>query len=412
MIESIWKPIQPTDLDSEQYDFGEIRSLHQQWQSIKHESEASTPNAYKSFMEKLGRSWAIETGILEGLYTLDRGVTETLVANGIVADYIERSSTNKEPQQLVEILKDHQDSIEFVYQAITNERPLSQLFIRELHIILTKNQDSFPAVDQFGVVFDTVLDKGGFKKLPNNPTRPDGSIREYCPPLQVESELDNLLYLYQEYERNRSEYHPLLAGAWLHHRFTQIHPFQDDNGRVARALLTWHLVKEEFLPIVITRDDRDQYIEALESADSGILTPFVDRGGPGEKEHWYRMEVIGTAKKAQHWVNLNEARFFIKVSLAPEMTRHPRLVFVTSLHHTGSRLTGIMAATAFALIEHYSDDITAESMVPGNPYFRDCTVNPFTFTWEDDVETVKPRLVKWSEECLSIALSYWGEFLA
>ena len=27
-----------------------------------------------------------------------------------------------------------------------------------------------------------------------------------------------------------------IEATWLHHRFTQIHPFQDGNGRVARAL--------------------------------------------------------------------------------------------------------------------------------------------------------------------------------
>ena len=51
---------------------------------------------------------------------------------------------------------------------------------------------------------------------------------------------------------------------------------QDGNGRVARTLLTWHLVREGYLPVVIKRDDRDRYIDALESADGDDLRPFVD----------------------------------------------------------------------------------------------------------------------------------------
>jgi hypothetical protein len=90
----------------------------------------------------------------------------------------------------------------------------------------------------------------------------------------VDSEIDNLV---EWHTRHRSDgYHPLLVAAWLHHAFTQIHPFQDGNGRVARALLTWHLVREGYLSIVVSRDDRPSYIEALESADRGNLETFVD----------------------------------------------------------------------------------------------------------------------------------------
>ena len=59
-------------------------------------------------------------------------------------------------------------------------------------------------------------------------------------------------------------------------RFVQIHPFEDGNGRVTRAIVTWHLVQHDHLPIVVTRDDRNDYIDALEAADDGNLTPLVD----------------------------------------------------------------------------------------------------------------------------------------
>jgi|GEM_PF-6737520 len=39
------------------------------------------------------------------------------------------------------------------------------------------------------------------------------------------------------YRIAKSLHHPLLVAAWLHHQFVQIHPFQDGNGRVTRALV-------------------------------------------------------------------------------------------------------------------------------------------------------------------------------
>ena len=64
--------------------------------------------------------------------------------------------------------------------------------------------------------------------------------------------------------------------AWLHHRFVQIHPFADGNGRVTRALDTWRPVQHDYLPIVVTRDDRNDYFDALEAADDGDIGPLME----------------------------------------------------------------------------------------------------------------------------------------
>jgi hypothetical protein len=67
-----------------------------------------------------------------------------------------------------------------------------------------------------------------------------------------------------------------VAAAWLHHRFTLIHPFTDGNGRVARCLATLVLLQARWLPPVVTRDDRAAYIAALRQADAGDLWGMVE----------------------------------------------------------------------------------------------------------------------------------------
>ena len=268
-----WQPIKP--LGETGYDFQEITSLQREWLRIKQDVERDTPQAYAEFTARLTRRWAIETGIIEGVYELDRGVTETLVEKGFVADYIERGSTNKERSELMAILRDHQDAVASVNGWIEEGRPLTKWFICALHNQILNNQNTSRAINQFGDAFDATLVKGEFKKQPNNPIRPDGTTHEYCPPEQVDSEIENLIRLYNEYSA-ADDCHPLLLAAWLHHRFEQIHPFQDGNGRVGRAILTWHLVKNGFFPIVVSRDNRTEYIDALEKADDGDLTPLID----------------------------------------------------------------------------------------------------------------------------------------
>ena len=269
-----WAPIQPLKVIDCSYDFSEIDPLQRQWLSIKERREESDPQSYRAFLERLDRSSAIETGIIEGLYTLDRGVTETLVQRGFSAELIDRTATNKDPQDLVRVLEDHRQTAEGVYHYIREGRPLSKTLIRSLHSSLTQHQPTYTAHDQFGRRFETPLDRGGFKTQPNNPTRPDGRIHEYCPPVQVDSEIDNLVEWHTKH--SVEDYHPFLVAAWLHHAFSQIHPFQDGNGRVARALLNWHLVRAGYLSVVVSRDDRSEYIDVLEAADGGNLDAFID----------------------------------------------------------------------------------------------------------------------------------------
>ena len=60
--------------------------------------------------------------------------------------------------------------------------------------------------------------------------------------------------------------------AWFQHKFVQIHPFNDYNGRTARMLTAFLLIKFNLHPIEIkadTKKDRSTYIKALQSADEG-----------------------------------------------------------------------------------------------------------------------------------------------
>lgn len=69
---------------------------------------------------------------------------------------------------------------------------------------------------------------------------------------------------------------PEVEAAFLHHRFTQIHPFQDGNGRVARALASLVLVQTGDFPFVVKDEERESYIIALEESDKGDLTILIE----------------------------------------------------------------------------------------------------------------------------------------
>lgn len=268
----VWKPITDLPEDWSSLTDGELGPLLQFWNDQRGDLEQS--GALAVFSQRLAREWSIETGQIEGVYNLDRGITQTLIQKGINADLIPAQPGQKPPELIAAIIQDHADVLEGLFQFVRGERPLSKSYIHELHAALLRHQDTGLNMDQFGNLFEAKLTKGRYKDRPNNPKRPDGSVHQYCPPEQVEPEMERLLAMHEEHEKLGVPVE--VEAAWLHHRFTQIHPYQDGNGRVARALASLLFIKAGWFPVVVTRDDQPRYLDSLEVADEGELRSLVD----------------------------------------------------------------------------------------------------------------------------------------
>ncbi len=275
----LWEPVADLPVDWRQLAMPELESLKEIWWERKAQLEHS--ESLRAFHDRLRREWAIETGIIEGLYTIDRGTTQLLIEQGIETSLIPHGATDKPVDQVVAIVRDQEEVLSGLFDFVGGSRRLSTSYIRELHQALTTHQQSVSAVDGLGRRVEVPLLRGEWKKHPNNPTRPDGDVHEYCPPEQVSSEMDRLITMHNGHEAEGVS--PEVEAAWLHHRFAQIHPFQDGNGRVARALASLVFIKAGWFPLVITRDGREEYIAALEKADQGDLRPLVVVFGKLEK---------------------------------------------------------------------------------------------------------------------------------
>lgn len=252
----------------------ELPTLTRLWQEQK--TALVNDGRLEPFVRRLKREWAIETGLIERLYTWDRGITETLIEQGIdAALIISRTSYDRRKAENVRsLILDQENVIEGLFEFVKGDANLSEHYIRSLHQALTVHQETTEAYNALqGVTVDVPLLRGQYKNLPNNPTRTkDMTVHAYCPPELVSDEMQGLL---KEFEARPNDATPEVSAAWLHHRFAQIHPFQDGNGRVARSLATLVFLKHDLFPLVLRDADRDQYIDALEQADSGNLAPLV-----------------------------------------------------------------------------------------------------------------------------------------
>ncbi len=270
-IQSVWEFITDVPDDAAALASGELASLLTVWEAQR--AKLKDTEQFHAFNERLAREWAIETGILERLYDIDRGVTQLLIEKGLDEALLEHGSTSKPPAYVIQLIKDQRDALEGLFDYVAERRPLSTAYIKELHHLMVQHQTHTDAVDSLGRKVQAPLIKGDYKKLPNNPARPDGTTCTYCPPEHVAAEMDRLIEMHHGHRDNV----PVeIAAAWLHHRFTQIHPFQDGNGRIARSLASLVFIQAGLFPLVVRRDDRIAYISALEEADAGDLKPLVD----------------------------------------------------------------------------------------------------------------------------------------
>lgn len=77
-------------------------------------------------------------------------------------------------------------------------------------------------------------------------------------------------------KKSESKDHPVETAAYLHHRFVEIHPFIDGNGRVARLLTNLYLISWGYPPIVLKTEERGKYYKFLRAADAGNLSTFAN----------------------------------------------------------------------------------------------------------------------------------------
>lgn len=273
-VQPIWNPetgITDIEADPVTLSASEIPGIKAVWTDQR--TRLKGTKQLSDFTERLSREWAIETGVIENLYEIERGVTQTLIERGFQAEILTHGSTNRPREYVMQLLRDQKEALDGVFDFVSSKRPLSVSYIKELHAALLRSQDTTEGVDANGRFIEIPLVKGAWKTQANYPVR-DGVTFAYCAPEHVAAEMDRLVAIHADHFNKNvpSE----VQAAWLHHRFTQIHPFQDGNGRVARAVASLVLVKDGLFPLVVTRDDKPTYLAALEAADRGELKPLID----------------------------------------------------------------------------------------------------------------------------------------
>ncbi len=153
--------------------------------------------------------------------------------------------------------KSHHEALEFIYDLVENHRQttISQHLIRQLQSLVIEPIDkTISGVLRTGEVAVT-----GASHQPPSAT-------------EVPYLMSNLI---SWFGHNQKRLHPIELSAIIHHKLVSIHPFVDGNGRTARLLMNIILMQKGYPLVIILKNDRKTYYEALSKADNGNLTPFI-----------------------------------------------------------------------------------------------------------------------------------------
>ena len=273
----VWRPLTGMPEGAQEWGVPGYASMAEEWAEIRERlKDRAEPKAFVDlWLVERARAFAIETGQIEGLYTMRRGITLQLMAEGLEGVVGAHTVEGVDDRTIRGLLADQEAALRMVFGDLLEGRPLTLHMIKSWHQLLTRHQETVTGLTLDGrKVQVRFLEKGRWKDRPNNPRRPDGVVHQYCPPEQVQQEMDRFIELHREIRE--AGYPTEVEAAWMHHRFVRTHPFRDGNGRVSRLLMAHAYVRRGEPPPVISHEIRWSYIDALEAADRGDLREFSD----------------------------------------------------------------------------------------------------------------------------------------
>jgi len=226
------------------------RRIHQRVLNKKKRLDSFRPLS-PTLVTRLKKQMAVEftyhSNAIEG-NTLTLHETRLVIEDGITIG-------GKSISEILEA-KNHPEAMEFIESLVSARSEINDAIVLHIHkLIMSKIAE----------------DAGHYRT-----TRVRITGASFLPPpsLEVRSKMNELLNWLKE---NPDEYTPIELAAVFHHRFVQIHPFTEGNGRTARLLMNVILMKAgyPFIVIVLKRD-RLKYLRTLMEADLGNASAFMN----------------------------------------------------------------------------------------------------------------------------------------
>ncbi len=199
---------------------------------------------YEQLQEKFKIRYTYEALSIGGQNRVKQEDIKKIIAGEQLSQYGER-----ETKEII----NHYKAILYVYQLVKNNEQMTEDVIKDIHEILV----------------DGILSGGSYR---NVNIRIPGATHQPPDYIKVYDRMKRYFYKLETYPGDAVE-----KAVFSHVELAKIHPFLDANGRLARLVMNYYLMKENYLPISMSSDMKDEYIKVLEIFKvEKDIKPFVD----------------------------------------------------------------------------------------------------------------------------------------
>ncbi len=245
-----------------------LKELYKQIDELRQHIAVLSPMK-EEYRDRLWKKFRLEfnwnSNHLEG-NTLTYSQTELL----LIFDETNGGHTMREYEEM----KAHDVALKMVQElAGDQERPLTETFIKQLNKLILVRPFWKAAITLDGQHTQREISIGEYKKTPNSVRLQNGEMFHFAMPEETAAKMGDLMDFYRTNSTNR-ETHALWLATMIHYKFVRIHPFDDGNGRVARLIMNYILLKNNFPPLIIKSADKKGYLKALHMADVGDFESF------------------------------------------------------------------------------------------------------------------------------------------
>ena len=244
------------ELSNEEYNFRsqfleQVKEILSYSQSLPRQTELKTIKI-KNYSEGKRCEKMVDTEFATEFIFNSNNIEGSKIPPGKVREIIEKGNTQYEDKNEVKEVKNSIIAYEYLKKGFKfNIASIKRLYYLLTADLVMENKSPYPR---------------GFKKIDNIVGNSATTPAE-----KVELELSNLLKWYHE---NKKKMHPLLLAFEFHRKYEFIHPFLDGNGRTGRFIMNKILISNRYSPLIIYKDNKISYFNALEKSKEGKLKNY------------------------------------------------------------------------------------------------------------------------------------------
>lgn len=225
---------------------------------INNFSDEARLEYYNYLINEFGVLFTYHSNRIEGTnITLTLNDTRDIINN----TYDFKSVVDKNKQREINETINHQNAFKYIFEVIDKEIDIITV-IKSLDQIIGSN---------------IIEGAGNYKEHENYLINSNGEEINFTLPENVN---ERMLELSNKYENEWRELTVFERATNLHIALINIHPFNDGNGRTARLLINYELIKNNYPPVLINESQKLSYYAMLEeiNTNTDYLNKPLDYG--------------------------------------------------------------------------------------------------------------------------------------